>query len=1339
MPTIAELQVTVDSSPLERATKNFNDFAEAAGRASNAAKVNSSVSENGISSANKAAQAEQNLTTAIDAQAKKLANLAEQRKKLAQSDLKSTAPEEYARLNSIIDANIEKVVRQGNAVEQVSRLQERDSTKRKAAADAELRAQERLVRASESQAAAVSNAAARQQSSIDSTVAGLSKQIKAQQDYNKTIEELNRTRALSGLAGPQDSRPTLSSQEYDTYVKLAQAQRDSALAAEDNSKAIVRQQSKLESITATLGKVERAEVQYARNVRVLDDSLQKGIISVQQYDQQLSRFAAKRDSAIQAANDNSIAERNFANQLQNVLAAYDPVQRAQDNYNQSVETLSRGLQEGKISLDQYNKAVDQQKKALDEVKATQSGTKNLADEYQKALNSVLPYRTELRNLELQQKRLDAAKEAGKFTTAQQIKEYDDATAAIKRQTAEYNKRIEAGAKAGNTFKQDQQALRGLPAQFTDIVVSLQGGQAPLTVLLQQGGQIKDTFGGVIPALKGVATGLAAIITPATVGAVVIAGIGYAAFDAAKELEDFNKATVLSGGRSGVSAAGFADLRNRLDDTTSTSRAAAAALIEIQSSGKIAEDSFYGVAQAALNFEKATGQAVKQTVEDFASLGKDPVNAAISLDEKYKFLTASVLAQAVALREQNKETEAVTLLQNTLAEATDQAAKRIIEQAGYITKAWNAVKFAVSETVDAVYDVGRVRPAGEQVADLEKEIEVRKRYFENIAGENKERAKTLIADDYYIRNQQKKLDALKPLAAAEEAQAKAQKQREDQRRSSVAFTERAEKALSTSDTTEVDRIRKEQEKYQKDRANAFLIAAEQGKLLTQEQISLYDRYEKDIQRRLDDAIEKQKKKDAGPSTPVDSRIVTEVKSNIGLITNEYDNYYKKVTALGKNNVVSEAATVASQKAILEAQKNATISAYDDQISAIRKLQGVKGNTAAQNISLDNQLTKAEADRLKAQQDFTAKQEQLDEKLVASNEKKKASIEAYRDALRQQVENVVTSGDRAVAAVGRGDRQGNVNEQLADADRQFARDRMSLERQLAKGLDPDEYTQKLALLKDTHTELTETIISNDERLKVSQADWTNGLTRALENLEDSANNVAAAVDKGLTGAFNSAGDALGQFVVTGKLNFRDFATSVIADMAKIAAQQAASQALSGLFNLAFTVGSAYLGGTGPNGFAAGSAGAKSSALGASSAGYSSQYFRQAKGGGWTGGTQFFAQGGAFTNSIVSTPTAFGMSGNRRGVMGEAGPEAIVPLARASDGSLGVRMVGASGGASSGGVNVYVTISDSGTTTTTDAPAAQQFGQELGQFVESKYRQLLARDLADGGAIKQTIKSG
>ena len=62
---------------------------------------------------------------------------------------------------------------------------------------------------------------------------------------------------------------------------------------------------------------------------------------------------------------------------------------------------------------------------------------------------------------------------------------------INKSLADMNRNLSA---TGQTAKQTAAALRGVPAQITDIVVSLQGGQAPMTVFLQQGGQLKDMFG-----------------------------------------------------------------------------------------------------------------------------------------------------------------------------------------------------------------------------------------------------------------------------------------------------------------------------------------------------------------------------------------------------------------------------------------------------------------------------------------------------------------------------------------------------------------------------------------------------------------------------------------------------------------------------------------------------------------------------------------------------------------------------------------------------------------------------------------------------------------------------
>jgi lambda family phage tail tape measure protein len=248
----------------------------------------------------------------------------------------------------------------------------------------------------------------------------------------------------------------------------------------------------------------------------------------------------------------------------------------------------------------------------------------------------------------------------------------------------------------------------------------------------------------------------------------------------------------------------------------------------------------------------------------------------------------------------------------------------------------------------------------------------------------------------------------------------------------------------------------------------------------------------------------------------------------------------------------------------------------------------------------------------------------------------------------------------------------------------------------------------------------VVGNYDKMSVAQSDWQSGATSAFANYLDSANNVAGQTKSLFTNAFSSMEDAVTQFAMTGKLSFGDFAKSVLADMAKIAMRQASSSALSGLFGLAANVAGAYFGGSG-NGLASGSAGATSSNVGASQAGYSSTYFPQAKGGAWSGGAQMFANGGAFSDSVVSSPTAFGMANGKTGVMGEAGPEAIVPLARDSQGRLGVR-----GGANSSTVNVSVTVDASEGGGSSPDPA------RLAEAIKVVCRQEIATARRNGGQL-------
>ncbi|MCG3472005.1 tape measure protein [Xenorhabdus bovienii] len=112
-------------------------------------------------------------------------------------------------------------------------------------------------------------------------------------------------------------------------------------------------------------------------------------------------------------------------------------------------------------------------------------------------------------------------------------------------------------------------------------------------------------------------------------------------------------------------------------------------------------------------------------------------------------------------------------------------------------------------------------------------------------------------------------------------------------------------------------------------------------------------------------------------------------------------------------------------------------------------------------------------------------------------------------------------------------------------------------------------------------------------------------------------------------------------------------------------------------------------------------------------------------------------AYSGQVVSTPTFFAFA-KGAGLMGEAGPEAIMPLTRAADGSLGVRALMPAGVSASTAPQVSIVISDKGSDSTS-SPGWEQFGSEIGRFVDQRYRALIGRDLGQGGVLNRAIKGG
>ena len=137
------------------------------------------------------------------------------------------------------------------------------------------------------------------------------------------------------------------------------------------------------------------------------------------------------------------------------------------------------------------------------------------------------------------------------------------------------------------------AMRMMPAQMTDIVTQLAGGQSPFLIAIQQGGQMRDSFGGFGNMFRGIASAVSPMKL-AVGGAVGVVGtLAYAVYEGSQELSKFENALTLSGSRAGLTADSLSDLAARVGDSTQSWGAAREAVLAFAQQGKIAESKRQG--------------------------------------------------------------------------------------------------------------------------------------------------------------------------------------------------------------------------------------------------------------------------------------------------------------------------------------------------------------------------------------------------------------------------------------------------------------------------------------------------------------------------------------------------------------------------------------------------------------------------------------------------------------------------------------------------------------------------------------------------------------------------
>ncbi len=313
------------------------------------------------------------------------------------------------------------------------------------------------------------------------------------------------------------------------------------------------------------------------------------------------------------------------------------------------------------------------------------------------------------------------------------------------------------------------------------------------------------------------------------------------------------------------------------------------------------------------------------------------------------------------------------------------------------------------------------------------------------------------------------------------------------------------------------------------------------------------------------------------------------------------------------------------------------------------------------------------------EFTEKKAQADEKAREAAERRTKAEKLKADTIKKANQSIVEGLNNEIAALGKSERQNFIDQATRRLSAEATEtQRIEVERLASALFDEREAVEAVRKEHEREAQIIENIVNlTDEQtdaqarynkeieelnrlrkeekitaqqLAVAEEDarrrmlaasrrWIDGVERALRDYSDQATDSARQAEDVTLNFLRNAEDAFTEFAQTGKFEFRDLLNSIVADINRALVQQNITGPLAqGLNSI---IGSIDFG----------------------------SLFGSAKGNVFSGGApvQAFARGG-----VVNKPTTFPMT-NGIGLMGEAGPEAILPLRRLPSGKLGVESAG------------------------------------------------------------------
>ncbi len=282
----------------------------------------------------------------------------------------------------------------------------------------------------------------------------------------------------------------------------------------------------------------------------------------------------------------------------------------------------------------------------------------------------------------------------------------------------FSRQESAARKAGISVGQYTAAMRMLPAQFTDVATQLAGGQNPWLILLQQGGQVKDSFGGVIPTFRALLGSISPVMLGIGALSSATGALLYTWYAGSSTLSDFNKTLVLSGNTAGLTADRMLTLARSGQSAGLTFNQTSKALTELINAGVRAGAHFDDMSQAVARFTEASGVPVDKVAAAYGKLTTDPTSGLIAMAQQFHNVTAEQIAHVAQLQRAGDEAGALKAANDAATAGFNDQTKSIRENMGSIESAADTLKRAFKSMWDAALDVGRPDTAQEMVTKAE---------------------------------------------------------------------------------------------------------------------------------------------------------------------------------------------------------------------------------------------------------------------------------------------------------------------------------------------------------------------------------------------------------------------------------------------------------------------------------------------------------------------------------------------------------------------------------------------------------------------------------------------